>query len=206
MFYLVRSLTTRTPKKLATIGACSALLVGSMLTGAQSASAQDVAKQVRGLRKTVKQELEKTNQAISALTAKVSASTAANTTNAKKPPTIANNKSTNNTYVTFDVMPTRKGNVTIHHNGSGVGVRFFLTDNQAQIPENRRFKMEHNLFFPFEGRTADQKAADLHMISTCSQLYNQVLANPEGGSFFLLLSKDDALGFACSSDLTVTYR
>lgn len=179
----------------------SALVIGIVLTGASHASAQDLAKQVRGLRKTVKEELTKTNQALATLSAKMGTSAATST----KSPTIGNNKPTTN-YVTFDVFPGRKGNAVANHSGTGVGARFFLTDATVQIPENRRFKLEHTLFFPFEGRTADQKAADLHMISTCIQLYNQVLANPEGGSFYLLLNQDDKVGFACGTDLNVTYR
>ena len=185
----------------------TALIVGIALTGASHASAQDLAKQIRGLRKTVKEELSKPNQALATLAAKVSSSTATTTTTSTttKSSTIANNKATTN-YVSFDVFPGRRGNAVASHSGTGVGARFFLTEATVQIPENQRFKLEHTLFFPFEGRTADQKAADLHMISTCVQLYNQVLANPEGGTFYLLLNKDDKVGFACGSDLNVTYR
>ena len=102
-------------------------------------------------------------------------------------------------YVAFDIYPTRSGHAIVQHSKGAVAASFVILEGGKSV-------QQFDLKFPFAGRTADQKNADLFMLTNCVNLYNSVLANPEGGTFYVLTSDDEKTGVACSNDLNVTRR
>jgi hypothetical protein len=112
--------------------------------------------------------------------------------------TVAANKTTS-AYISFNVYPGISGNPMVAVDQTAAKASFILK-------EGGKISQRYDLSFPFANRTADQKQADQYIITNCVNLFQAVLANPEGGTFYIFPSADEKIGVACSNDLTVTHR
>jgi hypothetical protein len=107
-------------------------------------------------------------------------------------PVIASSSPTS-TWVAFDKYQGRTGQMIVQHNKAGVVLLL-------KIFEAGKSVQEYKLNFPFAGRSADQKAADAMVITTCMSQFARVF-DAADGSFFINASTDDTVGILCASDV-----
>lgn len=170
---------------------------------AQAETSMTQTETVRGVARQLSQlnrEFKKVNTALDELKKKVATAPVATPSPITGPTqaTIAANK-TSSAYISFDVYPGISGNPMVSVDASAAKASFILK-------EGGKTTQRYDLVFPFANRTADQKQADQHIITNCVNLFQAVLANPEGGTFFIFPSADEKIGVACSNELSVTRR